>query len=34
LRMCNDLLYQLRSHKRHFVKFGLCLVLFLSVKHV
>ena len=28
--MCSDLLYQLRSHKRHFVKFVLCLVDFVS----
>ena len=34
LRMCSDFLYQLRSHRRHFVKFVLCLCLFLCVKHV
>ena len=34
LRMCSDFLYQLRSHRRHFVKFVLCLCLFLYVKHV
>ena len=34
LRMCSDFLYQLRSHRRHFVKFVLCLCLFLWVKHV
>ena len=34
LRMCSDFLYQLRSHKRHFVKFVLCLCLFLRVKPV
>jgi len=28
LRMCSDFLYQLRSHRRHFVKFMLCLCLF------
>ena len=27
--MCSDFLYQLRSHRRHFVKFVLCLCLFL-----
>jgi len=32
--MCSDFLYQLRSHRRHFVKFVLCLCLFLCVKHV
>ena len=32
LRMCSDFLYQLRSHRRHFVKFVLCL--FLCVNHV
>ena len=25
LRMCSDFPYQLRSHRRHFVKFVLCL---------
>ena len=34
LRMCSDFLYQFRSHRRHFVKFVLCLCLFLCVKHV
>jgi len=34
LHMCSDFLYQLRSHRRHFVKFVLCLCLFLCVKHV
>jgi len=34
LRMFSDFLYQLRSHRRHFVKFVLCLCLFLRVKHV
>jgi len=34
LRMCYDFLYQLRSHRRHFVKFVLCLCLFLYVKLV
>jgi len=34
LRMCSDFLYHLRSHRRHFVKFVLCLCLFLCVKHV
>ena len=34
LRMCIDFIYQLRSHRRHFVKFVLCLCLFLCVKHV
>jgi len=34
LRMCSDFLYQLRSHRRHFVKFVLCLCLFLCVKRV
>jgi len=33
LRMCSDFLYQLRSHRRHFMKFVLCLCLFLCVKH-
>jgi len=32
--MCSDFLYQLRSHRHHFVKFVLCLYLFLCVKHV
>ena len=31
LRMCSDFLYQLRSHRRHFVKFVLCLCLFLAL---
>jgi len=30
--MCSAFLYQLRSHRRHFVKFVLCLCLFLCVK--
>ena len=34
LRMCSDFLYQLRSHRRHFMKFMLCLCLFLCIKHV
>ena len=34
LRMCSDFLYQLESHRRHFVKFALCLCLFVCVKHV
>ena len=34
LRMRSDFLYQLRSHGRHFVKFVLCLCLFLCVEHV
>jgi len=34
LRMFSDFLYQLRSHRRHFVKFVLCLCLFPCVKHV
>jgi len=36
LHMCSDFLYQLRSHRRHFVKFMLCLCLCLClcVKHV
>ena len=34
LLMCSYFLYQLRSHRRHFVKFVLCLCLFLCVKHV
>ena len=34
LRMCGDFLYELRSHRCHFVKFVLCLCLFLCVKHV
>jgi len=34
LRMCSDFLYQLRSNRRHFVEFVLCLCLFLCVKHV
>ena len=34
LHMCSDFLYQLRSHRRHFVKFVLCLCLFLCVRHV
>ena len=34
LHMCSDFLCQLRSHRRHFVKFVLCLYLFLCVKHV
>jgi len=32
--MLIDFLYQLRSHRRHFVKLVLCLCLFLCVKHV
>jgi len=32
--MCSDFLYQLRSHRHHFVKFVLWLCLFLCVKHV
>jgi len=32
--MCSEFLYQLRSHRRHFVKFVLSLCLFLCVKHV
>ena len=31
LRMCSDFLYQLRSHRCHFVKFVLCLCLFLEL---
>jgi len=31
--MCSDFLYQLRSHRLHFVKFVLCLCLFLCVQH-
>jgi len=31
LRVCSDFLYQLRSHKFHFVKFVLCLCLFLAL---
>ena len=34
LHMCSDFLYQLRSHRCNFVKFMLCLCLFLCVKHV
>ena len=34
LHMCSDFLYQLRSHGHHFVKFMLCLCLFLCVNHV
>jgi len=34
LRMCSDFPYQLRNHRRHFVKFVLCLCLFVCVKHV
>ena len=34
LHVCSDFLYQLRSHRHHFVKFVLCLCLFLCVKHV
>ena len=34
LHMCSDFLYQLRSHRHHFMKFILCLCLFLCVKHV
>ena len=34
LRMCSDFLYQLRSHRRHFVKFVLCLCLFLCCHRV
>jgi hypothetical protein len=34
LRMCSDFLFQLRSHRRHLVKFGLCLHMLLCVKHV
>ena len=34
LRMRSDFLYQLRSQGRHFMKFVLCLCLFLCVKHV
>ena len=33
LRMCSDF-FQLRNHRRNFVKFVLCLCLFLCVKHV
>ena len=29
--MCSDFLYQLRRHRRHFVKFVLCLCLFLCI---
>jgi len=29
--MCSDFLYQLRSHRRHFVKLLLCLCLFLAL---
>jgi len=32
--MCSDFLYQWRSHRHHFVKFVLCLCLFLCIKHV
>jgi len=32
LPMRSDFLYQLRSHRCHFVKFVLCLCLFLCVK--
>ena len=32
--MCSDFIYHLRSHRRHIVKFVLCLCLFLCVKHV
>ena len=31
LRMCSDFLYQLRSHRCHFVKFVVCLCLFLAL---
>jgi len=31
LRIFSDFLYQLRSHRRHFVKFILCLYLFLAL---
>ena len=32
--MCSDFLYHLRSHRYHFVKFVLCLCLFLCVKKI